>query len=357
MAEFAIIYSEKIDIAWLAQIEHSLKSFTYQTYTVEQLIPKAQDLPKRLLLLCELDEIGRDPGIDQLMRVWKNRDSSKTLLLGTTIALAIKSNDVFHTKTYAREIIWLLNDMGARFIGKPLVELLPDYENMGMWVKKMQQPPDELYESLIRDLAVRLGRDFPLKQPKLKLIVLHSSDEKTSNTLAFWRRVEAVLKHNQPNMDLQEIYMRRGSITDCIGCPFEVCTTEAKQLSCVLGGQFVSEVMPAIVSADILVWLCPNYNDTIGGDLIALINRMSGLYRTQDLSHKKVYAIVVSGNSGSDTVGKQLIGSLVINKGFQLPPYFCLSEIAGEPLSILKKADLDDKATAFARRIISESCE
>lgn len=313
---------------------------------------------KRLLLLCDLDVIGRDLEVDQLIAEWTVQKSQGVSgMEDTCVGLVTRSPSEFFTKSYARRTVWLLNAMGATIIGRPLVELLPNFENFMTWKKTSSLSLEDLAASRIVDLAKRLLAYEPKKYKQPKLVVIHSSDEKTSNTLALWRQIQKELIKIEAPFDIQEVYIKRGSITDCIGCKYEICISEAKKLSCVLGGQFVDEVMPAIDSAHVIMWICPNYNDTIGGDLVALINRMSGFYRTRDLSEKKIYSVIVSGNSGTDSVASQLIGSLVLNKGFALPPYFCLTEIAGDPLSILEKPSLESKTSHFAHRLIHDNCE
>lgn len=358
MGELAIVYSPAVNRTWLHQILNALEPLNQICISVssEALMQLDKLRYSHLLFLCDLNLIGRDNGIDTLLEYWKHKGEVNQLT-DVTVGMLVKSGTLFHTKTYARELSWQLNAMGARIIGRPLVELLPEYENLNTWQRKMKLPHEALYASLVLDLTKRLIETQPLKFKRPRVIVLHSSDEKTSNTLGLWKLTKRVLLERSIAIDLNEIHIKRGSVTDCIGCPYDVCTSEAKELSCVLGGQFVDEVMPAVASADILIWLCPNYNDTIGGDLIALINRMSGLYRTMDLSSKKIYGMIVSGNSGSDTVANQLIGSLVLNKGFQLPPHFCLSEIAAEPLSLLKKSGIEEKVALFVDEFIQENCE
>jgi hypothetical protein len=64
---------------------------------------------------------------------------------------------------------------------------------------------------------------------------------------------------------------------------------------------------------------------------MAVINRMTALYKRVKFGDKTLFSVVVSGNSGSDCVAKQLIGALNINKGFRLPPYFALTATANDP--------------------------
>lgn len=77
----------------------------------------------------------------------------------------------------------------------------------------------------------------------------------------------------------------------------------------------VKEILTAIEEADCIIWLCPNYNDAISAKLMAVINRITVLYKRVKFGEKTLFSVVVSGNSGSDCVAKQLIGALNINKG------------------------------------------
>ncbi len=94
----------------------------------------------------------------------------------------------------------------------------------------------------------------------------------------------------------------------------------------------------------------------MSANLAALINRLTALYRRVNFYNKRIYSVVVSGNSGSDSVTNQLLGALNINKGFQLPPQFALTEIANDPGHILNVEDIDEKAKVFAERINEERC-
>ena len=116
----------------------------------------------------------------------------------------------------------------------------------------------------------------------------------------------------------------------------------------------VQEILPAIEKADFLIWLCPNYNDVISAKLMAVINRLTILYNRVNFYKKSFFAIIVSGNSGSENVAMQLIGALNVNKGFQLPPYFALMEIANDPGAVKKIPDIRKKAFNFARNICKE---
>lgn len=117
----------------------------------------------------------------------------------------------------------------------------------------------------------------------------------------------------------------------------------------------MQEVFPAVEECDALVLLCPNYNDSIAANLMAVINRLTALYRQMSFYNKALFGVVVSGNSGNDTVARQLLGALNINKGFRLPPEFVLMEIANDPGSIKRVQDIRERARIFAERIVAET--
>jgi len=113
----------------------------------------------------------------------------------------------------------------------------------------------------------------------------------------------------------------------------------------------VEELYPAIISCDVLIMLCPNYNDSIGADMTAVINRLTALFRKFKFYEKYVYSIIVSGHSGSDILAEQLISALNINKTFILPPKFALMETANDIGDIEKIENIGEKAAEFAKNI------
>lgn len=83
--------------------------------------------------------------------------------------------------------------------------------------------------------------------------------------------------------------------------------------------------------ADGVVMLCPNYNDALSANLTAFINRLTALFRQTRFYDKALFALVVSGYSGSDLVARQLISAMNMNKSFYLPGRFALLETANDP--------------------------
>jgi hypothetical protein len=64
--------------------------------------------------------------------------------------------------------------------------------------------------------------------------------------------------------------------------------------------------------------------------------------------------VIVSGNSGSDSVAKQLIGALNINKSFRLPPYFAVMATANNPGEIETVPGIEERARLFAQNMLAE---
>lgn len=361
MAELTVVYSSETDQSWLALIKAALKDMGLELsfWKTQRLAEETSLSGRRFLFVCDLNEIGRDKGIDELLISWKKRQArgERRLLAGVYAAIISRSMTDWHTKTHARSLALFLSDLGASVIGKPLIEVLPNYENFRTWKKTSSLSLEGIGLERIQDLARRLSETALPKLKAPRILVLHTCDYRTSNTLALWHLTRQHLESLTSACQIHEIYMPRGSITDCISCPYNVCVGLAKELDCTVGGQYVEEIMPHMAAADVILWLCPNYNDTLSADLISVINRMSGFYRTRDLTEKRIYGIIVSGNSGTDAVANQLIGSLNLNKGFALPPHFCLTEIANDPLSVLEKPGISEKARAFAQQICREICE
>ena len=154
--------------------------------------------------------------------------------------------------------------------------------------------------------------------------------------------------------DIREICLHDGEIYDCRGCEYETCLHFGEKSRCFYGGIIPGEVYPAIQECDALVMICPNYNDALSANLTAFVNRLTALVRVQRLYEKRLYAVIVSGYSGSDIVAEQLISSLNMNKTFLLPPQFALIRTANDPGAILKREHIHEDAAAFGRQMLAQ---
>jgi len=303
---------------------------------------------KKIIFAIELDECGFNiPLFEMLLKLKERGDDS---LLNSMAVMIIQSSSELFTKSTTQKIVFLANQMGCRFPGHPVVEATYDLNNFLSWQKSFKLSLLEIYKKQSKELVTKLIEENLKLINRPKILVLHSSLFKTSNTLMLWRMV----KENLSGEDIREFHVENGTVVDCRGCSYKTCIHYSEEKSCFYGGIMVKEVLPAIEEADCIIWLCPNYNDAISAKLMAIINRMTVLYKRVKFGNKTIFSIVVSGNSGSDCVVKQLIGALNINKGFRLPPYFTLIATANDPGSIRNIPEIDNKAKKFAKNIKRE---
>ena len=157
-----------------------------------------------------------------------------------------------------------------------------------------------------------------------------------------------LLERLPSNFTTREISLQNGTIHDCRGCSYAACLHFSQSDTCFYGGAISQEVLPAIRDCDAMLFLCPNYNDAVSANLMALFNRMTNLLVQQELLDKYLFGVVVSGYSGSDIVARQLLGALCFNKTVMLPSRFCMMETAHDPGSAKGLAGIEWRLDSFA---------
>lgn len=346
MKKFYILVPGVVSLQLNSMIEVAKKNIADPT-----VIDNLHNLPDfrntNILLAVELNHIGVNTLLLEIMSRLHERGPDS--LKGTTAGILLRSPNELYTKNFAKDIVFLANQIGCSFPGHPLVEATGSLNNFLTWQKQYTLPLEEICNIHCIQLVERiLNNKLTLAAAKPKIVALHSSSRHTSNTLMLWD----LIKNHLTDMDIEEIHVENGTVLDCIGCSYKTCMHYSMQNSCFYGGFMIREVLPAIEKADILVWVCPNYNDSISANLMAVVNRLTSLYRKTKLYDKTFYSVIVSGNSGSDSVAKQLIDALNINKGLGLPPYFTIMATANDPGSILNVPDIEKKAFQFAKNIL-----
>lgn len=301
---------------------------------------------RKILFLLELDALGGCSELHiHLLELWKQE--GEQALAGSEAILFVRAEGDLYTKRAAQTVIFNANRMGCRFPGHSTVESLWDLSNFKTWQKTMPMSLKEIQEEQCRRVFTRFMEYRPQCSASPKILALHASSHETSNTLMLW---EAVKQH-LPQDSVETLHIENGSVVDCKGCDFKTCNHYSKQNACFYGGTVIRDIFPAIERADAVVWISPNYNDALSAMHTALINRLTALYRRVPLYDKRAYGIIVSGNSGSDSLACQMIGALNINKGMDIPPYFALMQIANDPGSILKAENFEKLTVAFAKNI------
>ena len=128
-------------------------------------------------------------------------------------------------RIFCQDIVFLANSMGATFIGHPMVEAIKGLINFSTWQKVLNI---SLYDILIERCKIlneRL-RNFQFeKYEELNVTVLYSTPNKVSNSLDLWRMVKS---NFDASINIKEILIENGSIQDCKGCGYKVCTHYGK---------------------------------------------------------------------------------------------------------------------------------
>ena len=300
---------------------------------------------ERLLFVIGLDPYGINFACTKLLAKLR-RDPD--LLEGCTSAILVDCDSEFYTKSAAAELAFALNCAGSALIGRPLVEGTGSLANFRVQAKLLGTDCYGAYKAAVRDLAERLLETEPPVRKHFSLLALHASSHRTSNTMQLWGKVSRLLGDSA---DITEIGLRNGTISDCSGCPYTMCVHFGEKGRCFYGGLMQEEVWPAVLKADGLIMLCPNYNDALSANLTAFINRLTGLFRQQRFYDKAVFAIIVSGYSGGDIIARQVISALNMNKSFYLPPHFALMETANDPGEALQLPGIDGRIRRFAENI------
>jgi len=301
---------------------------------------------RRLLFAVSLPESGVSHGFYDLLAFLRTHPGC---LAGSVGGILIDGAGDLYTKAVGRELVLAANLAGCRFPGRPLVECTGTLQNFTVQAKNAGCGLSEAADLASADLVRRILDFSPPRHSRPKLLVLHASNHKTSNTLALWSRVRKQLENT---CAITEIGLRNGTLEDCSGCPYTMCLHYGEQGDCFYGGVMVQEVYPAIREADAVVLLCPNYNDALSANLTAAVNRLTALYRTAPFTDKAVFGIVVSGYSGGDIVASQLVSALNMNKGFWLPSRFCLLETANDAGTALALPGIDARLEAFAANLL-----
>ena len=335
------------DTAWsryALTLEHALRG--HPARIVTKITAPLQNQP--ILFAVPLDDSGVNHGYYDLLVYLRTHPGC---LDGSVGGVLVDSPGDLYTKTVGRELVLSASRAGCAFPGRPLVEATGDLRNFTVQAKNAGCSLEEAYHLAAADLVDRVLDFAPPRRPRPRLLVLHASNRSTSNTLALWSRCRERL---EKDCDITEIGLRNGTLEDCAGCPYTMCLHYGEQGGCFYGGVMVQEVYPAIREADAVVLLCPNYNDALSANLTAAINRLTALYRTTPFTDKAVFAVVVSGYSGGDIVARQVVSALNMNKGFWLPPEFCLLETANDAGTAVTLPGIGERLDKFTENILRQ---
>ena len=324
---------------------------TFTIHTAEELaahlLAPAALTGCRVLFLIALGKSGVNLTLYRMLRLLRLHPGC---LEDSAAGMIVDGETELYTKAAASELALALTMAGCTLIGKGLVEGTGSLYNFTVAAKNLGCGLMEAYKASAADLAVRLmAFRLPRTEPP-RILCIHSSSRATSNTLQLW---ELVKEGISPGAEIKEISLRNGEVRDCAGCSFETCLYFSKSSGCYYGGSIVEEVYPALEWCSHLVLLCPNYNDALGANLTAFINRLTSLFRKKPFFEKQLFALIVSGYSGSDLVARQLIDGLSMNKAFITRGNFALMASANLPGSVGRIPGIAEKAAEFGRYLSS----
>lgn len=299
---------------------------------------------RKVLFAVPLGKNGVNRGYYEVL-AWLR--CGRPVLSGAVAGLIIDADSELYTKAAARELAVAANNAGCAFVGRPLVEGTASLDNYIIQAANMNTDRFGAYKESARILASQVMTFEWKGKEKPHLLVLHASNHKTSNTMAVWTAVREKLS----GVEIREINLRNGTLEDCSGCPYQMCLHFGERGQCFYGGAMVDDVYPAVKWADGILLLCPNYNDALSANMTAFINRLTALFRTIRFYDKALFAIIVSGYSGSDLIAGQLVTALNMNKTFYLPGNFCMMETGNSPGSAMKAPGIEKRIETFASNV------
>ncbi|MBR3052686.1 MAG: flavodoxin family protein [Firmicutes bacterium] len=311
------------------------------------------------LFAVSLPESGFSVKWTELMSVLAENANA---LDGCSGGVVVDGRGELFTKDIGRRLIFLANRAGCAFPGRPLVEATGELYNFNTVSRIKGIDNLAAYGDAVRNLVTRLDA-FASEREKTeapepggaadgrvpRILAIHAGNRSTSNSLLLWGMLKIELAGKAKT---GEISIRNGELVDCRGCGFEKCKHFGESGECFYGGVMTDQVYPSLLACDSLVLVCPNYNDAVGANMSTMFNRLTALFYNNDFSNKKVYALIVSGYSGSDILAQQIIGAMCCNKGFMLPPRFAMMETANDPRSILERPGINQRVVEMAENML-----
>ena len=325
-------------------IKYSTEGYEYQMLTTVEEVEKTDLTGKRILFTISLGQSGINLSWYGIMKYFRLNRGCLDDAIGGVI---LDGNCEFYTKSTGRSLVFTANRAGCTFPGRPLVDGTRTLKNYNIQAQNLNTDNIGAYMAAGKQLVENIMGYEIIKKKHPKLLVLHSSNSRTSNTMALWDMV----REHIPECDIKEISLRNGQIIDCRGCRYETCRHFGEEGGCFYGGPITEQVYPAILECDAIVMVCPNYNDALGGNLTAFVNRLTALFTTRRFYDKKLFGVIVSGYSGGDIVAEQLISGLNMNKTFALPGKFAILETANDARAILNSEGVRERAELFAENI------
>lgn len=321
--------------------------FIQRSEEIDVLLEVPEKTQTAVVFLISMDDTGFNL---ELSHALKRIAAVPGCLEGMSGGIIVVGDGEIYTKEAARKTAFTISRAGCLVPGGAFAEVTGSMRNLKNRSVLRGLPLEETFLECAGEV-VQKAAEYSAGKRIRTLTCIHSSIEKKSNTYAYWKLIRENLRARRDDMKINEINLFGKSLPDCIGCPYEVCLRYGEQRKCFFGGVMTEEVYPAVDESDAILLLCPNYNDAIGANLSAFINRLTALYRNRDFSGKYLYMAVVSGYSGGELVAEQVIDAMALNKGFTLPGHAADIQMANHPGELLEEEGIREAAEAIAERI------
>ena len=190
-------------------LEHALKGNSARVLTrLDGPVENA-----RLLFAVPLDESGVNHGYYDLLAYLRTHPGC---LAGSVGGVLVDGPGDLYTKAVGRELVLSASQAGCTFPGRPLVEATGDLRNFTVQAKNGGCSLEDAYRRAAGDLVDRVLDFIPPRHDRPKLLVLHASNHRTSNTQALWSQCRERLEND---CAIMEIGLGNGTLVDCAGCP------------------------------------------------------------------------------------------------------------------------------------------
>jgi len=207
-------------------LEYSLRIYEYEIIKTSDEMMDMKN--KRILFAVELGDSGIN--IEHLKMLEKIMIAGTDFMKNSVGSIIINSNSELFSRDTARKTIFYANMAGCMFPGRPLSEATGSLQNL-CTQKKISDSNMSLEDICFQDcknVVDRLMNYNISKIVKPKILTLHASNYKTSNTISLWNMV----KQNLNEYDINEIHIENGSVRDCKGCSYKACKHYSQSNNC-----------------------------------------------------------------------------------------------------------------------------
>ena len=185
-------------------LETALEGIAYREVTQVSELEETQILRSGPGLVLFALDLGRD-GINlEYIRLLGWLRLHPAGLDGWVGGVVADADSDLYTKSAARELVFTANCSGCAFVGRPLVEGTRTLSNFSIVASNMGTNLDDAYVKSVRILAEQLMDSAENKRGRSRkeegepgrprLLVLHASSHKNSNTYAVWNGVKSQLQ-------------------------------------------------------------------------------------------------------------------------------------------------------------------